>query len=211
MKVLIGILLIVAVPLALSEFTDWCPWLAARLARLAARLLSPSDRERYEEEWLGELNAAPGKLTKVVVAVGFFLGAIRMREFKLELHNTGKFGTRGWLTLLLWLICGRDRAFITAHFEEQDVTLWLGIRHAPRNQLLATVWAAHQIVREFTKLMRAVAGLPDPKELLRETIEPLLNKPSRVRVSGEQEPILVLAISMAADFDDGEDPSAPNS
>jgi lipopolysaccharide/colanic/teichoic acid biosynthesis glycosyltransferase len=65
----------VIVPMLVSEFTDWLPWLAARLVRAAARTLPPDARERYAEEWLAELDAVPGKLSKLALAVRIFARA----------------------------------------------------------------------------------------------------------------------------------------
>src|SRR5437016_5244284 len=62
-------------PVLVSEFTDWLPWLAARLVRAAARALPPDARERYAEEWLAELDAVPGKLSKLALAVRVFARA----------------------------------------------------------------------------------------------------------------------------------------
>ena len=57
------------------EFTDWLPWLAARLIRAAARTLPPAVRTRYTGEWLAELDAVPGKLSKLALAVRVFVRA----------------------------------------------------------------------------------------------------------------------------------------
>jgi hypothetical protein len=54
------------VPVLLTEFTDWLPWIAARLVRRAAARLPAERRARYAEEWAAELSALPGgKLTKL--------------------------------------------------------------------------------------------------------------------------------------------------
>jgi hypothetical protein len=68
------------VPLLLSEFGDWCPWLARRMVRWAANHLG--DRtvaERYEEEWLADLSEIPGKLACLAVAVSYLIWLPRMR------------------------------------------------------------------------------------------------------------------------------------
>jgi hypothetical protein len=67
-------------PLAVSEFRDWCPRLATRLARWAARCLGDLQaRTRYEEEWVANLNEVPGKLSPLVSAVGYLVAVPRMR------------------------------------------------------------------------------------------------------------------------------------
>jgi S-DNA-T family DNA segregation ATPase FtsK/SpoIIIE len=66
----VSLLTLVAIPLLLGEFVDWCPWLARVLVRWAARRLrSPAARDRYEEEWLGNLAQVPGRLGQVAVAL----------------------------------------------------------------------------------------------------------------------------------------------
>ena len=70
-RVAVFVAIAVVLPLALAEFGDWCPWLAARLVRWAARRLpDAASRSRYEEEWTANLNQVPGKLARLVVAVG---------------------------------------------------------------------------------------------------------------------------------------------
>ncbi len=65
----------VLVPMLVNEFTDWQPWFAARLIRLAVRALPSKVRPRYAEEWLAELDAVPGNLSKLALAVRIFVGA----------------------------------------------------------------------------------------------------------------------------------------
>jgi hypothetical protein len=70
----------VAWPLALTEFSEWCPWLAERLVRWSARRLgNPQDCDRYERDYVANLNLVPGKLSKLVVAFGFVVNVPRMR------------------------------------------------------------------------------------------------------------------------------------
>jgi hypothetical protein len=60
----------VVLPLLLMELGDWCPRLAAGLARFAARRLGiPSLTDRYSEEWLAILDRVPGKLSRLAVAI----------------------------------------------------------------------------------------------------------------------------------------------
>ena len=57
---------LVLVPTLLTEFTDWLPWIAARLVQRAAARLPAERRARYAEEWAAEFSALPGgKLTKL--------------------------------------------------------------------------------------------------------------------------------------------------
>lgn len=62
--------LLIAVPLLLNEFTEVSPWLARKMVRAAARLLTdPPAVERFAEEWESELETIPGKLIKLGYAL----------------------------------------------------------------------------------------------------------------------------------------------
>lgn len=67
MKWLSGFFLAVALPLLLSEFTDWCPWFARRLVGRAARRLPKECQARWEEEWLDHLYALEGRRLAILV------------------------------------------------------------------------------------------------------------------------------------------------
>jgi hypothetical protein len=70
----------VILPLLLSEFGDWCPWLAKRLTRWTARRLGDVQAtERYSEEWLAELAHLPGKLSHLLTATSYLLALPRIR------------------------------------------------------------------------------------------------------------------------------------
>ena len=75
MSILAFLLSAVFVPILVNEFTDWLPWFAARLVGAAARTLPPDVRQRYTDEWLAELDASPGNLSKLAVAVRIFVRA----------------------------------------------------------------------------------------------------------------------------------------
>nr|WP_024127031.1 AAA family ATPase [Streptomyces sp. F8]AHE39752.1 IstB domain protein ATP-binding protein [Streptomyces sp. F8] len=70
----------VVLPLLLSEFGDWCPWLAKRLTRWTARRLGDVEATaRYSEEWLAELAHLPGKLSHLLTATSYLLALPRIR------------------------------------------------------------------------------------------------------------------------------------
>jgi hypothetical protein len=94
MRWLAPALLYVGLPLVLAEVTEVAPWLAERLLRSAARLLPARHRERYAYEWLGELDAVPGKLFKLFFAIRIALRAPATRR---ELQHAEP----------LWVIVGR--------------------------------------------------------------------------------------------------------
>ena len=67
-------------PLAVTEFAEWCPRLAERLVCWSAqRLGDTQDRDRYEEEYLASLEEVPGKLSKLIVSLGYVVNVPRMR------------------------------------------------------------------------------------------------------------------------------------
>ena len=90
-------LLYVGLPLLLAEFTEIAPWLAARLLKAAARALPSRHRERYELEWLGELDAVPGKLLKLLLAIRI---AIRVPATRRELQRSDP----AWVALGRWVL-----------------------------------------------------------------------------------------------------------
>ena len=80
-QVVIFTVTVLVIPLLLAEFGDWCPWLAARIVRWAARRLGdPVSCQRYEEEWIANLNEVPGKLTRLLAAVGYLAHTPGMRR-----------------------------------------------------------------------------------------------------------------------------------
>ena len=68
MRVAVSILLLVFVPLLLQEFGELAPWMAERLLKRGTRWLPPAYRSRYQQDWLGELDAIPGQITKLAFA-----------------------------------------------------------------------------------------------------------------------------------------------
>lgn len=65
--------------LVLAELFDWFHRFAELLVRRAARLLPKSDQQRWEREWLAELDALPGKhLSHLLWSGGVWLGALRL-------------------------------------------------------------------------------------------------------------------------------------
>jgi hypothetical protein len=85
MKLVSGILLLVIVPtlltLFIGLFTEWCPWLAERLVRRAARRLPEHARARWEEEWLGDcadLTDDGKRFSTFLLALWLVLGARSM-------------------------------------------------------------------------------------------------------------------------------------
>jgi hypothetical protein len=96
--VAIFILMMFIVPLAVNEAGELAPGLAKCLVRWAAgRLGTPEARELYREDWLANLERVPGKVTKLLWALGLvFYGVpklgwqIKRREQRRRAERTGR-------------------------------------------------------------------------------------------------------------------------
>jgi hypothetical protein len=80
-----GIFLLVILPLLLAEFSELAPWLAKQIVRLAVKVLPRDFQERLGTEWQGDVDRTPGKLWKLVPALGFLLWAHANRRAALGL------------------------------------------------------------------------------------------------------------------------------
>jgi hypothetical protein len=106
----------IVIPLAVNELGELFPWLARRLVRWSARRLGePSACERYEEEWLANLECVPGKLMKLVAASSYLVSVPKMRW-------TLQRGRRGLRARLLSLRAKLSRRRPSVHV----VTVWCG-------------------------------------------------------------------------------------
>jgi hypothetical protein len=166
MRVLTGGLLLIVLPLLLSEFTDWCPWLAARLVRRAARLLPEPNWARYEEEWLAELHEVPGRLAKLAVAVSLCCGAVRMRA----IFRRSRWTVLPWrqrLAALRWLLAPRswELTLTTRGICRNGASMPL-VMTVPRAEALRTRWEDLQSFMDIASvLVRVMRSLPDPGRL----------------------------------------------
>src|SRR5215472_11064707 len=71
------LLFAVLIPLAVNEIGDLIPSLARCLLRWGARRIGRADQaERYEEEWLADLERVPGKLTKLMRACSILVRSV---------------------------------------------------------------------------------------------------------------------------------------
>jgi hypothetical protein len=76
------ILLAIAVGLAVSEFSEVCPWAARKLVRWSARrrYVSPVRAELRAEELAAYIDDRPGRLFKLITALGFAAAAVVTRK-----------------------------------------------------------------------------------------------------------------------------------
>lgn len=79
-----------------TELRDWMPWMGAKLVKRAAHVFDEADlRARFEEEWLAEMKAMPGKLSPLFFAVGVWLRSRRMvRDAARETARTMRAATQ---------------------------------------------------------------------------------------------------------------------
>jgi GAF domain len=75
---MLGFLLFaILIPLVVNEAGDLVPSVARRLLRWGARRIGHTGQaERYEEEWLADLERVPGKLTKLIHASGVLIWSV---------------------------------------------------------------------------------------------------------------------------------------
>jgi hypothetical protein len=71
----------VVIPLVLTELSGWAAWLAAKVARWAARRLDGPDADvRYADEVSAAVAAVPGPLTRLVAAIGILAATPALRR-----------------------------------------------------------------------------------------------------------------------------------
>lgn len=63
-----------------AEFEAWTPRLTAWITKFAARRSPAQLRDRLEEEWLAHVHSTPGRLSPVIVAIGFSIAASRLNR-----------------------------------------------------------------------------------------------------------------------------------
>lgn len=81
----VGVLVSVVTGALVNEFCDVAPWLARHVIRCAALLWARTDSSLasgYLVEWAAVVEDCPGKLTKLVLALRFLLGAVARRSLR---------------------------------------------------------------------------------------------------------------------------------
>ena len=74
-----------ALSIVVAEVFDWTPSIAARPIRRAAQRLPSEVRSRYQDEWLAELDALPGRrISPLIFAVSYL-----HRSFRCETRGFG--------------------------------------------------------------------------------------------------------------------------
>lgn len=75
LTILVAISTSVLATLICAEFSQWRPPITSYILSLAVRILPPSKRERFREEWAAHLDEVPGDVSQVIVAIGFCFAA----------------------------------------------------------------------------------------------------------------------------------------
>ena len=80
MAVIIGLMIVAVVGMFFGavlsrrltdEVEAWTQWIINHLVNRAVRRFSDEERSRFEEEWLAHVNELPGKVDKIIAALGF--------------------------------------------------------------------------------------------------------------------------------------------
>ena len=75
MDVIIAILVGVVATVLCSEVKAWLPWITEKLLSIAVCRLPPEIRDRYDEEWRGDLDTIPGELSKLCCSLDLIRAA----------------------------------------------------------------------------------------------------------------------------------------
>lgn len=74
-----AVIVSVVIGLAINEYADFAPWIARKIVRRAAHRIYVDNAERAEvraEEWAAIIDARPGKLFKLMSALGYGVAAM---------------------------------------------------------------------------------------------------------------------------------------
>lgn len=95
MTFIVSILGALCVAIIADEFLAWSSRLSIFLIRRSVRSLPPHYRERLYEEWLGDMQTYPGKLSRLIFALDTFRAAYRIG------HSTRLPHLSRWLPVLV--------------------------------------------------------------------------------------------------------------
>jgi hypothetical protein len=134
--------------LAVNEVFDVSPWMARRVALLAARVWTrdPALQATYAEEWQAVIAEQPGKLSKLLTAAGFLGVGLAVRAWT-EVED---WAVLGWVSLSPSLRVGSSKRHAAP-------PKWVSREGLPRriSRLRQALWAAEHtptVVRTATKV-----------------------------------------------------------
>jgi hypothetical protein len=89
---------------AADEIKAWCPTIAKRIMRSAARRLALDQGERYSEEWSSDLAQIPGAVSKVIYALDLHRAALGINRNQRRLRRQEERKMQGFETLATRLV-----------------------------------------------------------------------------------------------------------
>jgi hypothetical protein len=125
-----------------DEVKAWIIWIRSRLLRNAVMLLPVPCRERYQEEWEGDLEAVPGEFARLFYALGLIWAALGIRRSS----RSAQSGPRKFLavlirllditisSLLLLAVCPVMAAIAIAIKLDSPGPVLIGFRRGPQNR-----------------------------------------------------------------------------
>jgi hypothetical protein len=124
MELIVGVMIVAVVGIfaaALSrqltdEFEAWTQWIINHLVNRAVRRFAEEERSRFEEEWLAHVNELPGKIDKIIAALGFLSNARRISP---AISVAKRFSDVGASIFLLFL-CAPTMLWIAILIKMQD-------------------------------------------------------------------------------------------
>jgi hypothetical protein len=124
---------------------------AQRITRVAARLLPPSDKSRFLEEWPADINEISGPIPKLLRACGLMIAALtrRVQERRAPHRLLGKLGAS-------WIL-GLAVRSLPPEYRSRYSEEWTGLLTAApltRHQIATAIrlWvAAQKIRRDYSK------------------------------------------------------------
>ena len=158
---------LVLLPLLLNEAGELAPWMARKTLNWSARRL-PTDRsrERYAEEWAANLEFVPGKLTKLMWALGILLWATPRLQWRLRrTRRVDGLVHRPEVDEVVSLLLGGSGQ------RRSPVTAVIGTGGFGKTAIARMVQADLKIRRQFRGGVIWVSGQSaDPAEMVREAI-----------------------------------------
>ncbi len=76
---IVSILMVVASQFVSDEVKAWFSWLHGKIRRVAVDMLPAECKERYSEEWEGDLAEIPGELFKLIYSLNLLRAALGIR------------------------------------------------------------------------------------------------------------------------------------
>lgn len=174
---MMAVLISIITGLVAAEFWDWANQISKWIVKLAAKGLSETSRDRYQEEWLVEVDQIPGRIGRVIWAFGLVIAALRMR--KQEIGDLGPddicSAKLHWMHVVVPLmpLCSLAILFITFMREIDNVLLLklsfgvVALLEIRRSLRALVSWFTTHIVINHTNLVYEEGFLSRRKTVIR--------------------------------------------